>query len=212
MSYKNITIKELKNLLKENEAPKIDSKRKITRKLLADENYSILFQTPVNDNTLTVYRNGYILYEHQKYYTIFTLDALKIEYKFVDGTHFTVPESEYCDNAILALAMIGEMRLARNSYARSVKPVEEEIKFEQYNINLSVPDIADDIIKKYEKECTYKKLKEAYKKLTKKQQEVLWLYYFNNYTQEKTASLLGIGRTSVQSCINNAIGRLKKLL
>ena len=54
-------------------------------------------------------------------------------------------------------------------------------------------------------------LYEAMDKLTKRQMEVIRLYFYKGMSQQAIAQKLGIGRRSVGNCIEGALKKIKKI-
>ena len=54
------------------------------------------------------------------------------------------------------------------------------------------------------------RLYEAMDKLTKRQMEVIRLYFYKGLSQQAIAQKLGIGRRAVGNCIEGALKKIKK--
>ena len=55
------------------------------------------------------------------------------------------------------------------------------------------------------------RLYEAMDKLTKRQMEVIRLYFYKGMSQQAIAQKLGIGRRAVGNCIEGALKKIKKI-
>lgn len=206
------TLEDLRNLFKELGVDNVHKEENMTRKKLTSEQHEIILQHNILDSTLTIYNNGYIMYENNTYYTIFTLDYVHFEYKSVTKKTYSIPEEEYSNDVIKALATFGEIRLAKNSYARSRKPFEVDIQEQSYNKNIASQDVADYVINKLEHDANIQNLIDAILTLTAKQKKAINLYYFEELTQDNIAKKLNCSRTNIESHLQGALKKLKKKL
>ena len=184
-----------------------------TDKSLRESQTPIVFEKHFNNSILKVYENGFTSYTaidgKKAHTTVFSISQVNWSYYFADGTVVTIPKSEYEQfDAEIVLATYGEERLAHNNDIRQMVSDSKRKKL-QTKYEIATPDISDDVISKLD---AVARLQPALKELTDKQYQVVTLYYYEELTQDEIATLLCTTRSNVQSHLNNAIKKLKKLL
>lgn len=184
-----------------------------TDKSLRESQTPIVFEQHFENSILKVYENGFASYSaiegETKHTTVFSLNKVNWTYYFADGTSVTIPKETYEQfDAEIVLATYGEERLAHNNEARQTISHAKSEKL-QTKYESATPDISDEIISKID---AVTRLHPALKELTDKQYRVVTLYYYQGLTQDEIAELLHTTRSNVQSHLNNAIKKLKKLL
>lgn len=202
-------------------------------KKLTGQNLTVVLQFNTENQKLVVYENGLATYSdmvgdkiHHTVYSIFNL-TLFHEYSrnFYEPIKISdYPEFMKCD-AEKILIFCGQSRLDQNTYSRETdneikmaKKKNERIKKTGKHLKKSISSddgFSEDLINSIEPnehEKQLQMLRQAFKKLTKKQKEVIKLIYWKNLTQEDTAKKLGISRASVQNRLDGALKKLKKYM
>lgn len=225
-----MNIKELKALFTTTvtRTPRLERLKKL--------DYKILFRKYFDNSILTIYENGLVSYETHSaktvYGTVFHADNLKWQYSSVVGTSFTVPESEYENmDAVEVLRFIGEERLQHNTDSREIYRAKTILDAEEHRVahpNEKTPDFSNDLVDYFDQLDTYTirearkieaeqkinealvLLQEALDSLTDKQAEVIKCRYYEQLTQEATATKIGIERVSVQDRERQALKKMRK--
>ena len=168
----------------------------------------------MNTALLTVYQNGYAVYEADGARTVMAVDRCKeYTYDFDNGTRITI-QQELLENEewSIRLLMEGEMRLEHNHNKTFDKfeCVSLECDGSDWSAVASVDFLQEDnevVLAEIELCMLY----EAMDKLTKRQMEVIRLYFYKGMSQQAIAQKLGIGRRAVGNCIEGALKKIKKI-
>ena len=184
-----------------------------TFKQLMEMKSAVVAKKVVNTALLTVYQNGYAVYEVDGARTVMAVDRCKeYTYDFDNGTRITIQE-ELMENEewSIRLLMEGEMRLEHNRNKTSDKF--ECVSLECDGSDWSATEIVDFLQEDNEEALAKElcRLYEAMDKLTKRQMEVIRLYFYKGMSQQAIAQKLGIGRRSVGNCIEGALKKIKKI-
>ena len=205
----HITLRELK--------AKIDAvtEKKLPQyKQLMEQNPVTVAQATVNGATITVYQNGYAVYEMDGARSVMAVDRCgDYRYDFNDGTYQVVP-AEVFEEAewSLRLIMEGERRLEHNLNKTSSK-------YEAAVLECDGSDWSDSIMVDFLEEDNaemladqeLRRLYAAMGKLTERQREIIELYYFKGMTQQEIAEELGIARPVVSKIMKAALKKIKKV-
>lgn len=205
----HITLRELKTKI-----DAVTEKKLPQYKQLMEQNPMAVARVNVNGATITVYQNGYAVYEMDGAHTVMAVDRCgDYRYDFNDGTYQVVPE-EVFDEAewSLRLIMEGERRLEHNLNKTSSK-------YEAAVLECDGSDWSDAIMVDFLQEDNaemladqeLRRLYAAMGKLTERQREVVELYYFKEMTQQEIAEELGIGQRAVSHALEGALKKIKKL-
>ena len=191
----HVTLRELRTQISATSEGKLP-----TFKQLMEMKSAVVAQKVVNTALLTVYQNGYAVYEE---YT----------YEFDNGTRITI-QQELLENEewSIRLLMEGEMRLEHNHNKTFDKfeCVSLECDGSDWSAVASVDFLQEDnevVLAEIELCMLY----EAMDKLTKRQMEVIRLYFYKGMSQQAIAQKLGIGRRAVGNCIEGALKKIKKI-
>lgn len=203
-----ITLRELRTRIRATSEGRLP-----TFKQLTEMKSSVVAQKVVNTALLTVYQNGYAVYEADGARTVMAVDRCKeYTYDFDNGTRIIIQE-ELMENEewSIRLLMEGEMRLEHNRNKTSDKF--ECVSLECDGSDWSATAIVDFLQEDNEEVLAERELcwlHEAMAKLTKRQMEVIRLYFYKGMSQQAIAQKLGIGRRSVGNCIEGALKKIKK--
>lgn len=204
----HITLRELKK--------KIDAvvEQKLpTFKTLMEQKPMAVAQTTVNDASLTVYENGYAVYEVDGAHTVMAVDRCgDCRYDFTDGTYQIIPAEEFeTMEWSIRLLMEGERRMEHNRNKTSDK-------FENTALECDGSDWSAAVMVDFMDECKaevladkeLKRLYAAMSKLTERQSEIIQLYYYKGMSQYEIADEFGIRQQSVDRILKQAVNRLRK--
>ena len=204
----HITLRELKE--------KIDAvvEQKLpTFKTLMEQKPMAVAQTTVNDASLTVYENGYAVYEVDGAHTVMAVDRCgDSRYDFTDGTYQIIPAEEFENMEwSIRLLMEGERRMEHNRNKTSDK-------FENTALECDGSDWSAAVMVDFMDECKaevladkeLKRLYAAMSKLTERQSEIIQLYYYKGMSQYEIADELGIRQQSIDRILKQAVNRLRK--
>ena len=164
-----------------------------TFKQLMEMKSAVVAQKVVNTALLTVYQNGYAVYEADGARTVMAVDRCKeYTYDFDNGTRITI-QQELLENEewSIRLLMEGEMRLEHNHNKTFDKfeCVSLECDGSDWSAVASVDFLQEDnevVLAEIELCMLY----EAMDKLTKRQMEVIRLYFYKGMSQQAIADEL----------------------
>ena len=205
----HITLHELKE--------KIDTvleKKLPSFKALMEMKPMAVAQTTVDDASLTVYQNGYAVYEVDSARTVMAVDRCgDYRYDFTDGTYQIVPAETFEDAEwSLRLLMEGEKRMEHNLSKTAAKYEEVSLKCDGSDWSATIMvDFMDEENVEMLADKELQKLYAAMGKLTERQMEVVQLYFYKGMTQQEIAEEIGIGRRSVGNCLEGALKKIKKI-
>ena len=203
----HITLKELKE-----KVINVGTAKLPTFKALLNSEPTPVAERIVDDGRLTVFDNGFAVYEQGKLHTVIAVARCGgYRYEFAEGSSY-VP-AEVFDDAewSVRLLMEGERHLEQNRrYAHS----QYETYAEDGNIDFAGAVMVDFLQEDNAELIADQELQRLYAaigKLTERQQEVIQLYYFKGMTQEAIGEELGISQVAVKKMLDRALKSLKKL-
>lgn len=173
----------------------------------------ILFRHENGDMAITVFTNGFYLYQRDRRRTVFAVDRCKqLIYRYQDDAVRIIPESRFSDGpCLIPLFLKGDERLNHNmdAYEEYQQAFSLSRSSDERNEALhekSVEDRYFDGLEDFEKEA---KVQNALEQLTERQQQILHMYFVNGLKQDQIASILHISQPGVQKNINNALRYLR---
>lgn len=184
---------------------------------IAQEGIPVLSDQLNEENSVTIYSNGYVVYQAGDRATVFPLHACKdYEYKTVEETR-VIPFSQFADQPWqVRVLMEGRDRLVHNGKNRkegrtvSIDAYDSEARWE----GLSDREWFDPlrILEEQEEREEEIGLLNCYlAKLTSRQREVLMLCVVNGKTHEEAARMLGTSRQAITDSLKKSLVRLRKL-
>lgn len=204
----HITLHELKE--------KIDAvleKKLPSFKALMEMQSMAVAQTTVADASLTVYQNGYAVYEMDGAHTVMAVDRCgDYRYDFTDGTYQVVPAETFEETEwSVRLLMEGERRMEHNRNNRTVEIENVSLECDGSDWSAAVMvDFLDENNAKMLADRELRRLYAAMSKLTERQSEILQFYFYKGMNQYEIAEELGICQQSVNRIMNQAVKRLRK--
>lgn len=204
----HITLRELKE--------KIDAvvEQKLpTFKNLMEQKPVLVAQATVNDASLTVYENGYAVYEMDGVHTVMAVERCgDYRYDFTDGTYQIIPAEEFEEMEwSLRLLMEGERRMEHNRNKTSNKFENTALECDGSDWSAAVMvDFLDDGTAEVLADKELRRLYAAMSKLIERQSEIIQLYYYKGMSQYEIADELGIRQQSVDRILKQAVNRLRK--
>ena len=206
-----LTFRQLKNLVGKTGGMKLPK-----APVLEESNEPVLFVNRKDGNTITVFHNGLFIFQRDDRKTVYAIDRIKsLEYRYVDGSSTVINECDFLDSpCLIPLYIIGDTRLEHN--AESVDGYWQEFALENDGNDWSAYDAyanpEDAFIATEEGKNTHNILQKAFSTLTKREQEIINLYYFKNVPGNKIADELGISFQAVYQTIENAKKKMKKFI
>lgn len=209
----NMTLQELlKNIPAAKKVKRVPSVVK-----LAKEGVPYVMDTIDADTSVTVYDNGYVLYQKDQWVTVFPLhDCTDYVYKDSNVESF-IPFEEFMDQPWqVRVLMEGYDRMDHNCERRKEgRAVSIDIdNNEEGHIELSDMGAGDALrilvereSEKEEKELLHKNLE----RLTKRQREVLILCVAEGKTHLEVAQLLGISRQAVSENLGKSLRHMRRM-
>lgn len=204
----HITLHELKE--------KIDAvveKKLPSFKALMEMKPMAVAQTTVDDASLTVYQNGYAVYEMDDAHTVIAVDRCgDYRYDFTDGTYQVVPAETFEETEwSVRLLMEGERRMEHNRNNRTAETENVSLECDGSDWSAAVMvDFLDEDNAEMLADRELRRLYAAMSKLTERQSEILQLYFYKGMNQYEIAEELGICQQSVNRIMNQAVKRLRK--
>ena len=174
--YAHITLHELKE--------KIDAvleKKLPSFKALMEMQPMAVAQTTVADASLTVYQNGYAVYEMDGAHTVMVVDRCgDYRYDFTDGTYQVVPAETFEDTEwSVRLLMEGERRMEHNRNNRIAETENVSLECDGSDWSAAVMvDFLDEDNAEMLADRELRRLYAATSKLTERQSEILQLYFY----------------------------------
>ena len=184
---------------------------------LAKEASPVVTDTLDADTSVTVYSNGYVLYQRGQWVTVFPLhDCMDYSYKN-SNEQSHIPYSEFCDQPWqVRVLMEGYDRMDHNcDRRREGRAVSIDIDNNQKGwIELSDMGAGDAlrmIIEREEKAEELEMLRRNLSSLTEKQKKVLTLCVVHGKTRMEVAAEMGTTHQAVTDCLKKSLRRLRKL-
>lgn len=193
-----LSLQELKQIVK---AP-CQGQKTPTAKDLRKYGIAVIREKLNRDTELTVYHNGYVLYEVSGSATVFPLHLCKGYMYEVCGIDERVFDKE---SWYLRLMLEGEDRIERNQQAKEHnKVVSYSAESEEWGILEAEDYVLERIIKK-------ELMEELLSLLTESQRMVVRQYYLYQKTQNQISGELGITVSAVSRILSRAIQRIRRV-
>lgn len=206
-----LTLRKLKEMI---ESPKKGAK-KPTPKSLREGKAPVIAQKIIKSDTdlvtITVYKNGYVVYEAMSRVTVFPIEDISgYRYSSVAGSSYGCDLDEsYFEEAewYLRFLLHGEDRLSINLDSRNQKHcISLSSAMEEMQLGESVaPDMEEMIVQQMMTE-------NMMDMLTDKQKELIYALYFEKQTYQEYADIHGISSAAVNNMRNKAVAKLRASL
>lgn len=196
------TLEELKKITTQTE----DRQKPPTAKQLRESGRVIVQKQLGQETEISVYQNGYVLYQSEKHSTVFFLHSCQDYSYILDGKTVCLPE-QYFDkeNWYLRLVLEGEDRLRRNFEERErTWTISYDALSENGVVMKSLTESTAEYVARKET------IKQLLQNLTKKQRCVVQKYYLQEKTQGQISKELGISQQAVSSMLSQAISNIQK--
>lgn len=170
-------------------------------------------QTTVKDASLTVYQNGYAVYEMDGAHTVMAVDRCgDYRYDFTDGTYQVVPAETFEDTEwSVRLLMEGERRMEHNLNNRVADAENVSLECDGSDWSAAVMvDFLDENNADLLADQELRRLYAAMSKLTERQSEILQLYFYKGMNQEEIGEELGISQRAVSYSLTGALKKIRK--
>ena len=209
-----MTLQELLEMVPE--AEKVKRVPSVAR--LVSEARPVVCDAMDDNNAITIYDNGFVLYQKDKWATVFPLHDCKKGYVYDNGEKkSTVPLSEFLDQPWqVRVLMEGYDRMEHNCMRRSEgRAVSIDIGNNEAGwIELSDNGAGDALRIIIEREAQEEEKDQLYKhlsRLTEHQREVLILCVVQGKTRMEVAEIFGTSHQAVTDCLKKALYRLRRL-
>ena len=206
-----LTLRKLKEMI---ESPKKGAK-KPTPKSLREGKAPVIAQTVLQSDTdlvtITVYKNGYVVYEAMSRVTVFPIEDISgYRYSSVAGSDYGCDLDEsYFEEAewYLRFLLHGEDRLSINLDSRNQKHcVSLSSAMEEMQLSeRAAEDMEEMIVQQMMTE-------NMMDMLTDKQKELIYALYFEKQTYQEYADIHGISSAAVNNMRNKAVTKLRASL
>lgn len=197
-----LTLQELKKI---SDIPRCEAKIP-TAKQLRESKMAIVQERLGLDSKISVYQNGYVIYQVGKHSTVFPLHSCRDYFYLADGKAVCLSEQFFENKAwYLRLVLEGEDRLNRN----------HEEKERNWNISYSaisedwfaMENLAESALEQITRQETVKEILDS---LPEKQKYIIQRYYLQEKTQEQISKELGISQQAVSLMISQVIYSIRK--
>lgn len=196
-----LTLQELKKI---SDIPGCEAKIP-TAKQLRESKMAIVQERLGLDSKISVYQNGYVVYQVGKHSTVFPLHSCRDYFYMADRKAVCLSE-QFFGNKVwyLRLVLEGEDRLNRN----------HEEKERNWNISYSaisedwfaMENLTESVLEQLEKQET---VAEILQDLSERQKYIIQKYYLQEETQEQISNELGISQQAVSATISHAIRMIR---
>ena len=176
-----------------------------TAKQLRESKLAIVQERLGLDSKISVYQNGYVVYQVGKHSTVFPLHSCRDYFYLADGKAVCLSE-QFFGNKVwyLRLVLEGEDRLNRN----------HEEKERNWNISYSaisedwfaMENLTESVLEQLAKQET---VAEILQDLSERQKYIIQKYYLQEETQEQISNELGISQQAVSATISHAIRMIR---
>ena len=198
-----LTLRKLKEMV---ESPKKGEKKPSCKSLREGKCPVVaqkIIQNEVGVITITVYKNGYVVYQAQNRVTVFPIEDISgYRYSSVAGNGYGCDLTEsYFEEAewYLRFVLRGEDRLSINLDSCNQKRcISLSSAMEEMQLGESVaPDMEEMIVQQM---------------MTDKQKELIYALYFEKQTYQEYADIHGISSAAVNNMRNKAVAKLRASL
>ena len=203
------SFRELKSMVASTAGKKLPS-----AKALREETSAVLFIHEHDDCSITVFTNGFFIYECYDRETVFAVDRCKeIHYQYSTDEVRTVFEHEFADGPCLVPLLI-------NGDGRVVENLERYWKYwEEFSLNsdgaprareIQVESAEDALITTENSNELPNRIRDALLSMTQSQYAVFQMYVVQGLTQVEIAGKLGISQPAVKKTLDYAVCKFQK--
>jgi len=200
-----LTLKELKNLVRE---PELGVKLPTARALRDSNSKIVVKEIMGNGAELTVYENGYALYQVKNRATVFPVNGCKAYSYATTKENINIEEQLFEEEKwYIRLMLEGEDRLSHNLY---MKEESHQISYSAVAEDWEL--LADKTFSLAEKFAEAEMIEDLLHVLTDRQRTVVVAYFYQEKTHQQIADEIGITRPAVSDAMAKALRRMKKLV
>ena len=179
-------------------------------KSLRESGAEQLFTFEHLDGTLTVFANGFFIYECYGKETVSAVDRCKqMIYEYQDGEIRRLGEADFIDGpCLIPLLVKGEDRVVENMdrYERYWHEFSLSHNGEDWVIDATTRSAENDYLHNED----YEIIRQEMEYLTKRQRQIVHLYYYENLTEEQIAALLSVSHQNVSQALLAAKKKIRK--
>ena len=209
--YQVTTFGELKQLLPSTGTGRVPGINKLR------DTAVIVLRAKTESGIVEVYDNGFYTYTENEHITVYAVDRCTVlEWYSCTGEKLTSKNADVSKLPwTMPLEIAGYNRLEHNSDSRQESKADYSLNAPASDNNLLFSVRPEHEIREeqeYEDELRRERIalmREAMKKLTSKQKEILCLAYLEHMTQNEIAEILCIGRTTVEDHLDAAEKKIK---
>lgn len=176
-----------------------------------------ILKAHTDNSVITVFSNGFYLYETSKQHTVFAVD--RVCQRRRDAALDKAKDKLAGQDWYGPLEAAALYRLEDNSNSRENDHRQKYFttdNADRCDRRLAKAAVADDLLTQMveaeEKSERAKALRDGLRKLTKKQRQVVILTYYKGLTQEQIAGMMGISQASVSVTLKRGEKNLKNIL
>jgi len=158
-----------------------------------------------SDGSVRCYSSGYAAYSSVSGKTVFSVfDCDTYTYESEIGEAGVVISREQIADMKwdIPLVLLGESRVANNLLNREIK----------HRHLLGEDNDIEDFASSYDDSNPADSIKEYCESLTEKQKQIIELYFVYEYSQREIAEILGIHKSTVQTIVERAIKKIRKIV
>ncbi len=167
------------------------------------------------DGTVTVYSNGFYTYTEDsgEHLAVLRVDGFhRIRYDFADKSKQIVEEDEYLDcSYLIGLYINGQNQWLRNTDRRTCYYHGLYLDYDEGDWAEGVAALSaeDEMLEKENRRTLKALLGDASNGLTKRQRDMIRMYFYDGLTQNQIAKVTGLSRTTVRDHLSCAIKKMK---
>lgn len=203
-----LTLRDLKKMIQTPE----NTEKIPTDKFLKERKIPVVVSKRIGNGDsmalVTVYENGYAMYQTAGRVTVFPVSSCRYEYESVtNGTPVRMEESFFDEKEwYLSLMMIGEDRIVSNGLSR-----DRNHKCFSYHAIAEDYGEMEDKLTQIEEQISQKQMVELLMSvLTEKQKEILKKVYWEQKTHKQIANMYGMSRSSVSDAVHKALMKISR--
>ena len=174
----------------------------------------ILFRHENGDMAITVFTNGFYLYQRDCRRTVFAVDRCKqLIYRYQDDEVRIIPESKFSDGpCLIPLFLKGDERLNHNmeAYEEYQQAFSLSRDVDDWNESVHVKSVEEDFFDGLEEFETEERIQNALEHLTDRQQQIVHMYFVNGLSQAQIARIIKLDPAAVKRLLDRAMERIRR--
>lgn len=178
---------------------------------LTESGMEPLFSYRHGDITITVYPNGFFLYEYGTRQTVYAVDRCRrMLYKYRDDEIRIIEVSQLDDGpCLIPLFMRGDERLEHNQ--DSYEAYWREFSLSSGQVPVAEPSVEDRYLMYLDDEESYAKFEAAWDTLTERQKQIFTLHRSEGMAIRRIADILHLSPSTVHETLQSAQQKLGQI-